>query len=1321
MATLALAAAGAAVGGALLPAGATLFGATLTGATLGAQVGALAGAFIDQSLLAPSGQPTVAHGPRLSDLRVTASSEGAPIPRLYGRARLGGQIIWATTIEEEVAQQGTAVGGGKGGGSQPSTQPTASIEYRYYANFAVALAEGAITGIGRVWADGSELDLSQFTWRLYVGSEDQLPDALIDAKEGAGNAPAYRGLAYIVFERMPLAEFGNRIPQLSFEATRAVDGFNQKVRAICLIPGAGEFVYTSQSVSRKIGIATNVSENLHTRQGGGDWDVAIDQLQSILPNVGAVSLIAGWFGSDIRAATCTIRPGVDAADKVTTPLTWSVAGQSRASAQLVSTVDGRAAYGGTPSDETVIAAVQDLHARGIAVTLAPFIFMDVAAGNALTDPYTGAASQPLYPWRGRITCAPAPGQPGSPDKTAAAATQVAAFVGTASISDFAIVDGAVVYSGPAEWSYRRFILHYAHLAAAAGGVNAFLIGSEMRGLTWVRDSASTYPFVAALATLAADVKSVLGPSTKVSYAADWSEYFGHQPPDGSGDVYFHLDPLWSSSSIDAVAIDVYWPLSDWRDGASHADRLAGTPSIYDLAYLSGNILAGEGYDWYYASSAARDAQTRSPITDGAYGKPWVYRFKDIRSWWLSQHFNRPGGVESGSPTAWVPQSKPFWFTELGCPAVDKGANQPNVFIDPKSSESFLPYYSRGTRDDFMQRRYLQAFHEGLDPGDPNYIADANPVSSVYGGRMVDLDHMHVYCWDARPYPAFPTNTDVWGDGPNWHLGHWITGRLANAPLGAAVAAILDDYGFSAYDTGALAGMLGGFLIDRVLSAREALQPLQLAFFVDTRESEGLVVFTHRGQSDIAAELAPDDLVESRPGAALVTLTRAQETDLPSAAKLTFISAAGSYDAAVEEARRLAGHSGRIAVADLPLVLDAEQAAEMAEVWLFEAWAARERGAFSLPPSWLALEPGDIVSYAADGRSRLLRITEIGEHGAREIEARGIDPEVYTGSPPAPRPPPIAPPVLVGQPFVLFLDLPLLTGSEPPHAGYVSALQSPWPGAIAFYRSPETSSFLLKALAVAPAVTGVTLDDLPAGPISRLDRAGAFRVQLDGGMLASATGLAVLAGANIAAIENADGEWEVLQFQSAVLTAPSTYRLSLLLRGQAGTEGAMRAPVATGARFVLLDGALARVDMGPDEVGLDYTWRCGPASRNIGDASYLETTHAFRGLGLRPLSPMHIRGVRSGGDLAVSWVRRTRIGGDTWDSVDVPLAEEVERYEVDILDGPDVVRTLSSTTPSLTYTAAEQTADFGAPQSSLDLRVYQTSQVFGRGSPHAITL
>ena len=1317
MATLALAVVGAAVGGALLPAGLSVLGATLTGAALGSQVGALAGSFIDQALLGASGQP-LQQGPRLSNLRVMASTEGAPVPRLYGRARLGGQIIWATNFEEEVVESGSggAGKGGLGGGA------SAGVEYRYYANFAVALSEGPITSLGRVWADGRELDLATVTYRLYKGSADQLPDSLVEAKEGAGNAPAYRGVAYVVFERLALADFGNRIPQLSFEIERAVDDFETLPRAVCLIPGLGEFVYAPDTVANELSAIYNAAENVHTLQGGTDWEVALDQLQGAFPNCGKVSLVVGWFGTDLRAAHCEVRPGVDSADKVTDPMVWQVAGIARGAAHIVSQHAGRAAYGGTPADAGVIAAIRNLADRNLSVTLAPFIFMDVPAGNALPDPYTGAAPQPPYPWRGRITVTPAPQQPGTPDKTAAAATDVAPFMGTAQVSDFAIDGDSVVYSGPNEWSYRRFILHYAYLAAAAGDVGAFLIGSELRGLTQVRDGASSYPFVAALADLAADVKSVLGPTAKVAYAADWSEYFGHQPTDGSGDVHFHLDPLWASPDIDAVGIDVYWPLADWRDGAVHADRAAGAPSIYDLDYLRANIAGGEGYDWYYASDADRTQQLRTPITDGAHAKPWVFRFKDIRSWWLNQHFDRPAGVESATPTAWVPQSKPIWFTELGCPAVDKGANEPNVFIDPKSSESRLPRFSSGVRDDLVQRRYLEAFLTGLDPDHPDYIPGSNPTSTAYAGRMVDTGHIHVYAWDARPWPAFPADAGTWGDADNWRLGHWITGRHAAAPLAATVSTILADYGFAPHDATRLTAMLAGFVIDRVLSAREALQPLELGFFVDARESGGRIVFEHRGAQLPAVELTPDDLVEARPGDALATLTRAQETDLPASAKLTYIAAAGGYPAAVEEARRLAGKSGRIAVADLPLVLEPEQAARIAEVWLFEAWAARERARFALPPSRLALEPGDALTLTVDGRTRLLRVTEIGEHGRRDIEARGLDPDIYTGVVAVVRAPAGGgTAVIVGRPLVVFLDLPLLRGDEPPYAGYIAVAQAPWPGAIAIYRSPEAANFALEAVAQASAVTGVTLDPLPAGPTSRYDRANAVHVRLDDGMLASVTELALLGGANTAAIQNTDGEWEVLQFQSAVLTAPSTYRLSSLLRAQSGSEAAMRAPLAGGARFVLLDTRVTPVDLAPGEIGLPYTWRCGRSDRDIGDASFAEAMHAFTGEGLKPLSPVHVRGKRTAGDLAISWVRRTRIGGDSWDAVDVPLGEESERYEVDILDGVAVRRTLAATSPTVTYTAAQQTADFGSPQAAIDLRVCQLSAVRGRGTPRTATL
>ncbi len=218
---------------------------------------------------------------------------------------------------------------------------------------------------------------------------------------------------------------------------------------------------------------------------------------------------------------------------------------------------------------------------------------------------------------------------------------MAAFFGAAQVDDFVVVEDEVRYAPgglslvsdaeggvlgaeevPQDWGYRRFILHQAYLCAVAGGVTAFCIGSEMRSLTQLR-SAAGFPAVDALRVLAAECRAILGPDVKIGYAADWSEYFGYHPQDGSGDVYFHLDPLWADPNVDFIGIDNYMRLSDWRDGENHADAAWG--AIYNLEYLQANVAGGEGYDWYYPSQEARDLQLREPITDGAYGEPWVWR------------------------------------------------------------------------------------------------------------------------------------------------------------------------------------------------------------------------------------------------------------------------------------------------------------------------------------------------------------------------------------------------------------------------------------------------------------------------------------------------------------------------------------------------------------------------------------------------------------------------------------------------------------------------------------------------------------------------
>jgi hypothetical protein len=231
-----------------------------------------------------------------------------------------------------------------------------------------------------------------------------------------------------------------------------------------------------------------------------------------------------------------------------------------------------------------------------------------------------------------------------------------------------------------------------------------------------------------------------------------------------------------------------------------------------------------------------------------------------------------------------------------------------------------------------------------------------------------------------------------------------------------------------------------------------------------------------------------------------------------------------------------------------------------------------------------------------------------------------------------------------------------------------------------------------------------------------------RVKLSSGALFSAPLLQVQAGVNAAAVQNADGEWEVLQFLNATLVDAGTYELSGLLRGQVGTEGAMRSAVAAGAIFVMFDAALARIPLAFSDLKLPLNWRCGPSNRDIGDASYVVSPHAFQGLGLRPLSPCRVKGRRVvGGDITISWLRRTRIGGDNWEVTDVPLGEDSERYEVDVMSGAIVKRTIAAAAPSFVYSAAQQTADFGATQASVAVRIYQMSTLFGRGAARAATL
>lgn len=1254
------------------------------GGPVGGFVGAMLGRAVDNAVIGAL-SPSRAVGPRIPELRLTGAAEGAPVPCVFGRGRVGGQVIWAARFRERRIEG--RVGGSKG-------QKTTA--YAYSLSLAVAVAEGPIDGLGRVWADGKVMDLSGVTMRLYRGGEDQTPDPLIEAIEGA--APAYRGLAYVVFEDLALEAFGNRPPQLSFEVFRrprapgSPPGLEERLKGVCLIPGAGEFVYATAPVLRRTSLTRTQAENVNNAEGRPDLLVSLDQLQAQLPMVDHVTLVVSWFGTDLRCGQCQIRPGVEQAGKETLPREWRVSGVRRPDAHLISDHDGGPAYGGTPSDQAVLEAIAELKRRGLKVSLYPFVLMDVPPGSGLADPH-GGVEQGSYPWRGRITCHPAPGRPGSPDGTAAAEAAVAAFFGQATPGQFGD-NGLPTFSGGDAAGFSRMVLHYAKLAQLAGGVDGFLIGSELRDLTTVRGVGGSYPAVSALKALAGMARTLLGPATKIGYAADWSEYFGHQPPDGSGHAVFHLDPLWADPAIDFVGIDYYPPITDWRDGEDHLDAVEGFAGPDDPAYLRARLTSGEGFDWYYASREDRDAQIRTPITDGAHGEAWMFRPKDLRSWWSHPHHDRPGGVRSATPTAWVPFSKPLRLTEFGCPAVDKGANSPNLFIDPKSMESHLPPYSSGERDEFGQRQLLEAVLDAVaDPAN-------NPLSPVYGGPMIEA--ASVWCWDGRPFPDFPARTDIWRDGPNWSLGHWLNGRSGVAPLAELIRALAARAGVD-IDPGEAGGAVVGYGVERPMRLRDALAPLLAAFGLETVERGARVrVVDQAGRARQALVEADLAWPEDRPAAQVAgrALTAA-----PQALRLRFIDAARDYQTGALIVRRDDGEG--TADADAPIVMTAAEAEGAARrILAGQAAARRELTVHLSPLAALRLQTGERVVH--QGQAWRVARVDLDER-PRAVLGPVVSVSASGGTidwVPAPVRETLGPPVLH------LLDLPAAPGASDDGRPLVAAAAQPW-RPVEVWAGGGLETLRVRARLSAPATLGQTLTDLaPASP-HRLDRSGAVQVRLEGDALSSLTLEAVLAGSNALAVLAPSGDWEVIGFTTAQAVAEDVWRLSGLVRGQ--RDGVVTPGVIpAGAAVVLLDTALARLDMAPFERGAPLRVRVAPAGGPPSGPAMTEASLLWGGRALRPLAPAHLRIAVADGERRITWIRRDRMG-DVWDG-EVPLSEAREVYRLRVLGAGRVLRQVELTAPLFDYMAGMRDTDLAlASPAALAVEVRQGSAILGWGA------
>jgi hypothetical protein len=192
----------------------------------------------------------------------------------------------------------------------------------------------------------------------------------------------------------------------------------------------------------------------------------------------------------------------------------------------------------------------------------------------------------------------------------------------------------------------------------------------------------------------------------------------------------------------------------------------------------------------------------------------------------------------------------LWFTECGCPAVDHGTNQPNLFSAINTSESGLPWFSGGLRDDFIARQYLRATLEWWRDN---------------GGDLIDPGDILVWAWDARPWPEFPSYASIWADAAAWRLGHWLNGRAGAAPAADAIKARLTTFhGWPAadLDLSRCYGQADGYAMTGPTAFRDWLQPLEIVLRLDGAFDRGVLTFRSRAAAAPVADLDLDALIDA---------------------------------------------------------------------------------------------------------------------------------------------------------------------------------------------------------------------------------------------------------------------------------------------------------------------------------------------------------------------------------------------------------------------------------------------------------------------------
>ena len=484
---------------------------------------------------------------------------------------------------------------------------------------------------------------------------------------------------------------------------------------------------------------------------------------------------------------------------------------------------------------------------------------------------------------------------------------------------------------------------------------------------------------------------------------------------------------------------------------------------------------------------------------------------------------------------------------------------------------------------------------------------------------------------------------------------------------------------------------------------------------------GKIKFVKRGGA-LAATLAADDVGAYQWGQAApspLDISRTNDLELPSSISVVYQDVLSDYQQATQISKRMTGSSMNPVSLPMPMTLSAQKAKQIADVNLFNAWSGRTTYTLTVSRKWSKLEPTDVIDVPVGSVVHRMRIIKKDDSKSLiKLEAVFEDLNIYTqsGTGSSLSSTPVQTITITSQTIVNYLDLPCLTDSENDAGFYVAAggFRAGWGGCTLFKSADAGATYSLLDSIVNQSVMGYTsnrLGDFAGKNI--FDEINSVTVVLSNGdmSLSSVTEVQVLNKYNVALLGS-----EIIQFRDATLIAANTYTLTGLLRGRKGTERNTGSH-SVGEKFIVLDSNTTwRAVLTTAEIGLARTYK----AVTIGMTLQQTVANAFTNTAeaLECYEPIDVAvGLDSSGNATINWKRQNRLSQEWRDYADVPQSEATESYTIEIYaTGAFAVlkRTLTSSTPTVSYSAANQVTDFGGNQSYFNIRVYQSSAINGLG-------